>query len=99
MKEWYLWACMLTEIYMRGEPESRKIDVLQIIGSKRFPITNRIIPKRIFQRIMRYVEEDLRENDNSMKNYNQLVQGIALYDKDYTFLLRLIEDVGKREKA
>lgn len=98
-KEWYLWVCMIIETYMRGNPESKKLEILQKAGRNRFPATSKILPNRMYQRVMCYAEKDLRENYNSMKNYYVLVQGIALYHKDYTFILRLIEDVGKREKA
>lgn len=99
MKEWHLWGCMLVETFMRGELSSRKIEVLKRAGRNRFPVTSKMIPMCIYWRLLSNVKKDLGDSNNSMKNYNRLVQGIAFYDKDYTVLLRLVDDVGKREKA
>ena len=99
MKEWHLWACMLVETFMRGELSSRKIEVLKRAGRNRFPITTKMIPMCIYRRLLSNVKKDLEDSNNSMKNYDRLVQGIAFYNKDYTVLLRLVDDVGKREKA
>ncbi len=99
IKEWYVWAYMLTETYMKDELESRKLEVLKTVGYMRFPITTTILPQNFLCRFVQYVKKDFMDHDNAMKNYNRLVQGISLYDKDYSFLLHLIEDVGKKEEA
>lgn len=99
MKEWFLWACMLVGTFMRGEAESRKLKILKQAGRKHFRITVSLLPERLFRVMIRYFEKDLCDSDHSVKNYNRLVQGIALYDKDYSYLLSLIDDDGKREKA
>lgn len=99
MKEWFLWACMLVETFMRGVDESRKLSILKKAGKKRFCFSLFLVPNRLFRFMIQQVEKNLRDNEHSMKNYSRLVQGIALYDKDYTELLSLIEEAGKKEKA
>lgn len=95
MKEWFLWACMLVETFMKGVAESRKLKVLRLAGKKHFRIVLLLIPDSIFRIMIQRVKKNLKDNDHSLKNYNRLVQGIALYDKDYTELLFLIEEAGK----
>lgn len=99
MKEWFLWACMLAGTFMRGVTDDKRIEVLKKAGRKRFRIVLTILPDCVFRRFIYYVEKDLKDSNNSMKDYQRLVQGIALYDKDYSMLLSLIDDMGKREKA
>lgn len=99
MKEWHVWACILIETFMRGELDRSKIEVLKRAGRNRFAVTTKFIPMSIYQGLLSNVKKDMEDRINSMKIYNRLIQGIACYDKDYTVLLCLIDDVGKREKA
>lgn len=99
MKEWFLWACMMVGTFMRGQAESRKLKVLKEAGKKRFPMTIKVLPKVLFAKFIYQVQKILMDNDHTMKNYNLLVRGIALYDKDYSELLQLIDHEGKEEEA
>jgi len=99
MKEWFLWASMMVGTFMRGQAESRKLKVLREAGGKRFPLTIKILPEALFAKFIHRVQMVLMDNDHTMKNYNLLIQGIALYNKDYSDLLQLIDREGKTEKA
>lgn len=84
---------------MRGVAESRKLKVLKLAGKRHFRLSLLFVPDSIFRIMILRVERNMKDNDHSLKNYNRLVQGIALYDKDYAELLNLIEEAGKMEKA
>lgn len=99
IREWYIWACMLTETYMRGESDQSKLKVLLLVGAKKFPFAIRILPKSMLCSFIQYAEKDFRNNDHSMRNYHRIVQGIEQYDDDYTTLLELIDHVCEEEEA
>lgn len=99
IQEWFLWACMLVGSFMRGEAESRKLEVLKISASKRFSLFVRIFPEAMWKAFIQRVENEIYAKEYTLVNYNRLIHGIAQYGDDYTNVMKLIEDMREKDKA
>lgn len=95
MREWFLWALMLVETFMREEAEGKKLNLLRHAGKKHFRLPILMMSDSGFQRYIFKLKCDLKEQEHTMRNYNLLVEGIALYRMDYLALQKMIEYEGR----
>ena len=93
MRDWYLWAYLLVETFMKNEPEQKKLEVLRCVGKKRFRLMMSLMSDVRFQKyLLRH--KPIYDQGHSMRNYFRLLDGIALYETDYKALQEIIEYEG-----
>lgn len=90
MKEWYLWAYLLVETFMKNVPEEKKLEVLRCVGKKRFWFAMSWMSDNHFQKYLLKLNR-IYGQEHSMRKYFRLLEGIALYEKDYKALQEIIE--------
>lgn len=92
IKEWYVWAFMLTDAYMEGFEEEEKLYCITKAAKKRFAIGIAMMPKRMYQMLIKSTKKQVKEMRNSFQNYGTLAMSIAYYDEEYKDLIRIIRD-------
>lgn len=95
MRQWFLWALMFVDTFMREEAEGKKLNILRCAGKKHFRLPILMMSNSSFQRYIFKLKCDLKEQEHTMSNYYRLVEGIALYQKDYLTLQKVIEYEGR----
>lgn len=97
LKDWYIWAYLLTSTYMYDGWDCRKVNLLYCVGALRFPLSIRLVPRKVWVRLENMARKECMDKQNALKNYHRIIQGIEQYETDYAILIRLVDDFAKNK--